>query len=317
MLLFALKETTDYAKLVAQHLGIPISQVKDQRFQDGEFKVSLKELVKDPVKDQQVCLLQSLYQEREYSLDAKICRLLFLSATLKRAGARKLTTVIPYFAYARQDRQDEPGDPLTHQLLATLLETGGTDTLITLDVHNPSAFQNAFRCTTLNLEATDLFVDHLGHRLRSEKIAVVSPDAGGIKRAQNFARKLESRLNQSISLAILVKSRQDHEIVMHQLLGDVNKKTVIIYDDLISTGATLFRAAKACKSLGARRVVAVATHGLFCGGANELLSRSDEVDHFVITDSILNRELLSDSLKERITVLSTAKLVADAIGKFK
>jgi ribose-phosphate pyrophosphokinase len=309
-LIFSLRETASLGLKVAEALGGSLSEVEELSFSDGEFKVSPKV----EIQNRNIYLIQSLYQDSMTSLDTKICHLLFFISTLKNAGARHITAVIPYLAYARQDSREGQNEALAHQHLAVLLEAAGVHTVITLDVHNISAFQNAHRCQTFNLEADHLFIDYLRTHYPAEPFVVVSPDAGGIKRAKKFLNKLEIRSSNSIPFATVDKSRTGAGIVVHQLLGTVEHKTVILVDDMISTGATIFQAARLCRESGAKRVIAVASHGLFCGKALDLFS-GNEVDQVLVTDTVRRGIGLPELRRDKFKVISVVPLIAGMIKK--
>ena len=219
-----------------------------------------------------VFVIHSLYGEPAQSANDKLVRLLFFIGALKDAAAGRVTAVVPYLAYARKDRKTKARDPVTTRYVACLFEAVGTDCVVTLDVHNLAAFQNAFRCRTENLEANSLFVAHFAPLVRDAEVAVVSPDAGGIKRAEQFRNRLADALQRPVGAAFAEKYRSAGVVSGEALVGDVGGKVAIIIDDLISAGTTIARAAQACRDHGATRVLAAASHGLFAGAANAVLA---------------------------------------------
>ena len=258
--LFALNATRDFGERVAAKLAVPLTEHEEREFEDGEHKA--RPLVSIRAKD--AYIIQSLYSDDRQSVNDKLCRLLFFAGALRDAGAGRVTAVIPYLAYARKERKTQPRDPVTTRYVASLIEAVGVERMVTMDVHNLAAFQNAFRCRTEHLEANPLFLRHLLPELgNSAQIVVVSPDVGGIKRAERFREALARALKQEVPGAFVEKSRAKGAVSFGRLIGDVRGSIVVILDDLISTGSTLVNAAKACKDKGATRVYAAASHGLF------------------------------------------------------
>lgn len=308
--LFALAGTEGFAEQVAQQLGMALSPHEERVFEDTEHK--LRPLVN--VRGRAVYVVHSLHADARFSADDKLCRLLFFIGTLKDAAAASVTAVVPYLAYARKDRKTQPRDPVTSRYVAALFEAVGTDVVITLDVHNLAAYQNAFRCRTEHLEANALFVETLAPILANDDVLVLSPDAGGIKRAEHFRRMLSEKLKRPVDAGFAEKYRSGGVLTGERIVGDVAGKTVLMLDDLISSGGTLARAAAACRSLGARRILAAATHGLFNVQAIKTLTESP-IERVFVTDSaaspaLAGRDTGSDA---RIVVVSCAPLFARAI----
>jgi ribose-phosphate pyrophosphokinase len=306
--LFAIGGTRDYGSRVAQHLDLVLGEHEERGFEDGEHKS--RPLMN--VRRHHVFVIHSLYGEAEQSPNDKLCRLLFFIGALKDAGAERVTAVVPYLCYARKDRRTQPRDPITTKYVAGLFEACGADAVMTLDVHNLAAFENAFRCQSTNLEAIPLFVDHFARLLRHEKIAVVSPDIGGAKRAERFRRALAAELHDQPSAAFVEKQRSGGVVTGELLVGDVSDRAVIIFDDLISTGTTLQRAAQSCRQAGATRIFAAATHGLFMGQAPTVLG--DPVfEGIAVTDTVRSVAAAESRLPQSIVHLDSSRLVADAI----
>ena len=310
--LFALNATREFGERVAGHLGLALEAHEEREFEDGEHKS--RPLVS--VRDRDVFAIQSLHADARQSVNDKLIRLLFFLGTLRDASAARVTAVIPYLAYARKDARTQPRDPVTTRYVAELFEAVGVDRVVTLDVHNLAAFQNAFRLRTDHLEATKLFVAHFAPRLRDEaRITVVSPDPGGIKRVERLRQALGRALNRELEVAFLEKARGKGVMRGGRLVGDVADSTAIILDDLIGTGGTLLHAARACRAAGARRVYAAATHGVFVGDAARTLA-ADELEQTVVTDTIPPFRLAGKELVQRkLIVLSTAELFAQAIAR--
>jgi ribose-phosphate pyrophosphokinase len=309
-MLFALDASRGFGESVSRLLGVALSPHEEREFEDGEHKT--RPLAS--VRDRDVFVVQSLYGDLHQSVNDKLCRLLFFIGALKDASAERVVAVVPYLAYARKDRRSQPRDPVTTRYVATLFEAVGADCVVTMDVHNLSAYQNAFRCRTENLEAYGIFAAHFASLLKDAAIAVVSPDAGGIKRADQFRRRLAEVLGRPVAAAFAEKYRAGGEVSGEALVGDVDGKVAIIVDDLISAGNTVARAARACLSHGATRVYAAASHGVFAGEANEVLGASP-VEQIVVTDTILPVRVSDTRLKSKLVQVSAAQAFADAIRK--
>lgn len=309
-MLFALDSTHEYGERVAHHLGRPLEPHEERSFEDGEHKA--RPLVN--VRNGNVFVLQSLYGDRGASVNDKLCRLLFFIGALRDAAAATVTAVVPYLCYARKDRKTQPRDPVTTRYVAALFEAVGCDRIVTIDVHNLMAYQNAFRCRTEHLEATTLFVNHFAATVGADEVTVVSPDPGGVKRAERFQAALGRRLGQPVASAFAEKYRAEGVVRGEALIGPMQGRIAIILDDLISTGGTLVRAARACKSNGARQVFAAATHGLFMAGAEPLL-RETAIDRIVVADTVPPFRLAADAIGAKVIVLDSAPLVAEAIRR--
>jgi ribose-phosphate pyrophosphokinase len=308
--LFALNASRNFGEQVAQRLGVALSDHEEREFEDDEHKA--RSLVN--VRGRDVYVLHSLYGEEGQSGNDKLCRLLFFIGALKDAGAARVTAVAPYLAYARKDRKSQPRDPVTTRYVAAMFEAVGTDAVVTLDVHNLAAYQNAFRCRAEHLEANTLFVAHFSALARQGDIVVVSPDAGGIKRADHFRKSLEKNAGKPVGAAFAEKYR-DHDVVSgNKLVGDVSGKQAVIIDDMISTGTTIARTAKACRERGAATIMAAASHGLFRGDANDVLAEP-ALERIVVTDTVPVLTLSDGPVKAKLTVLSVAPLFAEAIRR--
>jgi ribose-phosphate pyrophosphokinase len=305
--LFALKSSNLFGEQVARELGVPLSPHDERDFEDGEHKV--RSLAN--VRGADVYVLVSLHGEAGHSTNDKLCRLLFFIGALRDAAAARVTAVVPYMAYARKDSKTNPRDPLTLRYVAAMFEAVGTASVLTLDVHNLSAFQNAFRCGTEHLDGVALFARHFAPLVRGVDAVVVSPDAGGAKRANHFRKCLSAALDAPVGTAFCEKYRRGDALTGELLVGEVAGKTAILYDDMISSGQTMARAAAACRQHGAARVFVAASHGLFGPGARALLADADSV---VVTDTLLPFRQ-EQSLPERLAVLGCAGLFAQAIRR--
>jgi ribose-phosphate pyrophosphokinase len=310
LLLFGLTGSLDYAGQIAASLGIAALRPEEREFEDGEHKT--RPLVS--VRGRDVYVVHSLFGDRRQSGNDKLCRLLFFIGALKDAAAARVTAVVPYLAYARKDRKTKARDPVTTRYVARMFEAVDTDCVLTIDVHNLAAFQNAFRCRTEHLEAAGLFAAHLAPLLGGDEVAVVSPDAGGIKRAEHFRERLARVLGRPVGAGFVEKYRSAGVVSGEQFVGEVEGRTAIVLDDMIATGGTIVRAARACRKHGASRVYAAASHGLFSGDAASTLA-DPVLDRIFVTDSVLAAALADEPLASRVDVVSSAALVAEAIGR--
>jgi ribose-phosphate pyrophosphokinase len=308
--LFALNSSRPFGDKVAQQLGVPLASHEEREFEDGEHKARPLE----SVRGKDVVVIQSLYGEPGNSANDKLVRLLFFIGALKDASAARVTAVAPYLAYARKDQRSKSRDPVSSRYVAQLFEAVGTDRVVTLDVHNLAAYQNAFRIPAEHLAAKGLFVFHLSPLLGNDEVVVVSPDAGGMKRAEAFRQALGRVLERPVATAFMEKYRSAGVVSGETMVGEVAGKTAIIIDDLISRGTTLARAATACKALGASRVFAAATHGVFAGEAGTVLA-DPALDQVIVTDSIPPFRLPPELLQNKVKVLETAPLFAEAIRR--
>jgi ribose-phosphate pyrophosphokinase len=310
LMLFALGPSRPFAELVAQHIGIELAAHEEREFEDGEHKT--RPLVS--VRGRDVFVLHSLYGDAGQSGNDKLCRLLFFIGALKDAAAARVTAVVPYLAYARKDQKTKPRDPVITRYVAALFEAVGTDAVVTLDVHNLAAFQNAFRCRTEHLDAQHLFAAFCAPLLKDGEVVVVAPDAGGIKRADQFRQRLAQVLDKPVGAAFAEKHRRSGVVSGDLLAGDVAGKHAVIIDDMVSTGTTLARAASACAERGAASVIAVATHGLFIGDTASVLGTS-ALRHIVVTDTVPPFRLEEGALKAKVSVVSCTSLLARAIER--
>lgn len=310
--IFALNASQEFGERVADELGIPLSPHEERDFEDGEHKARSL----DNVRNCDVFVIQSIYGDEQQSVNDKLCRLLFFIGSLKDAGARTVTAITPYLCYMRKDRKTKPRDPVTTRYVAGLFESVNTHRVITIDVHNLQAYQNAFRCDTEHLEAQKIFTDYFSSLLKDKNtdIAVMSPDSGGVKRAEQFRQRMERQFQRSVPLVFLEKQRSKGVVSGDAVIGDVSGKVVIVIDDLISSGTTLARAARACVEREANSVFAAATHGAFIGKASEVLKET-AIQKVVITNSIPPVSL-SDTIKQqKVEILDIAPLMAETIQR--
>ena len=306
--LFALDASREFGERVARRLGVALASLEERVFEDGEHKTRPLESVRGA----DVYVVHSLFADAGASADDKLCRLLFFLGALRDAAAARVTAVVPYLCYARKDRKTNPRDPVTTRYLAAMFEAVGVDRVVTLDVHNLSAFQNAFRCGTEHLEATALFASAIAPSLDASPACVVSPDEGGIKRADAFRRALARALGREVGIGFMEKYRDGRALSGDTLYAHVEGADVVLFDDLISTGQTLLRAARVARAAGARRVLAAATHGLFTAGAGEAFA-GEAIERVFVSDSVPPFRLDPALAARKLAVVDTAALWARAI----
>lgn len=280
---------------ICTFLGIERGKATVTRFSDGECYVQILENVRGA--DVFVC------QPTCFPVDEHLMEVLLLVDALKRASARRITTVIPYYGYARQDRKDKPRVPVSSKLIADLLTTAGAHRALVVDLHAPQ-IQGFFNIPVDHLFASPVLVDHF-KKMQLPNLTVVSPDAGGVERARFFAKKVDA------ALAIVDKRRTDMNVaeVMH-VIGDVKGRTCLIIDDIIDTAGTLVKTADALVNAGAAKVYACASHPVLSGPAIERISKS-KLEQVVVTNTIPLTEAGKNEAK--IKVLSIAGLLGRAI----
>ena len=315
MLLFSLDTDSTFAPALAAVLDEPLSPLEDRCFEDGEHK--LRPMV-DP-RGADAYVVCSLYGGPQLpgagnSPHDKLCRLLMFIATLREHGAARVSAVVPYLAYARKDRQTKPFDPVTLRYVAQWFEASGLAQIIVLEAHNVAAFQNAFRCTTLHLEAHRAFDALVPDIAGDGALAVASPDPGGVKRAQLWRESLVERLARPVGFAMVDKRRSAGLVSSeHLVAGDVGGMTVLLLDDLIASGDTMKRAAQALHHAGARQVIACAAHGMFIAPAADVLA-DPAVTQVIVTDSVPPFRLpVVGAVSRKLRIASVVPLFAQAI----
>lgn len=307
--LFALHGSEAIGEVIASRLGGTLNKHEEREFEDGEHKARAL----DDVRGAHAYIVHSLHGGPEHSAGEKLCRLLFFIGALKDAGAAKVTAVTPYLCYARKDRRTKPHDPVTIRYIAAMFEAVGADRVVTLEVHNPAAFENAFRCPTVTLNSTLLWVDYC-RKLEGDRLCIVSPDTGGAKRAELLRQTLETATGREVQSAFAEKYRSGGIVSGHHFVGDVSGATALIIDDLISSGGTLLRAAKAARRAGAQRVIALVTHGLFMEGAEEAIA-DEAIDRIAITDTVPPFRLKDSAVLAKIDILPGSAMLAETIRR--
>ena len=308
--LFALAASAELGAAVAAALGQTLAAHEEREFEDGEHKARPL----DAVNGADVYVVQSLHGGPLQSANDKLCRLLFFIGAVKDAGAARVTAVTPYLCYARKDRRTKPNDPVTTRYIARMFESVGTDCVVTLEVHNPVAFENAFRCRTVALTGAPLFVSYVKKTFPNDKLAVISPDTGGMKRAELLREALEAALGRPVGKALAEKHRSAGVVSGELFVGDVAGATALIVDDLISTGNTLLRAARSARKVGAKRVIALVTHGLFMQGAADVVA-DPAIDQLVVTDAVPAFRLVNPTENKKLAILPAAPLLAETIRR--
>lgn len=286
------------AREIADWLKLPLTKASVRRFADMEIFVEIQE----NVRGSDVFIIQST----SFPTNDHLMELLIITDALRRASARRITAVIPYFGYARQDRKAGPRTPISAKLVANLITHAGADRVMTLDLH-AGQIQGFFDIPTDNLYASPVMVRDIKDKFDLSNLMVVSPDVGGVVRARGLAKRINA------PLAIIDKRRERAgESEVMNVIGDVAGYTCILIDDIVDSGGTLVNAADALLANGAKDVYAYITHGVLSGGAAARISGS-KLKELVITDSIQPTEAVITS--HNIRTLSIAALIGDAIGR--
>ncbi len=294
-LIFSGSSNQALAQQIVDRLDMPIGASTLTRFSDGEIRFQSLENVRGA----DVFVVQSFTRD----INFHIMESLIMADAFKRASARRITAVVPYYAYARQDRKDRPRVPISAKLLADLLETAGYTRLLTIDLH-ANQIQGFFNMPVDNLMALPIFISHF-KTMELKDVVVVSPDAGGVERARLFSQNLQA------DLAIAYKARPEPGVAqIINIIGDVDNKDAIIVDDIVDSAGTLVKTVEAIKAKGAKKVYAVCTHGIFSGRAIQNLNESD-IEKIYVSDTIPLEEDAAQCSK--IEVLSVSQLFAEAI----
>ena len=307
---FALHGTGALGTKIAHLVGRDLCAIEERSFEDGEHKIRSLETVAGC----DVYVVHSLHGGPEESPNDKLCRLLFFVSALKDAGAARVTAVAPYLCYARKDRRTKAQDPVTIRYLAALFEAAGIDAIVTLEVHNEAAFENAFRCPSVALSTAPLLIGKIREIAADRAICVVSPDLGGGKRADLLREALEKAVGRPIGKALVEKHRSSGVVSGDLFAGKVANALCVVVDDLVSTGGTLVRAAKAARAHGAKEVIACVAHGLFMSGAESALA-DPSIDRIIATDSVPPFRLAPGPVLAKLDIISAAPLFAETIRR--
>ena len=282
-------------KEIAEFLGIPVGQARLRRFPDSEVSFQIDENIRGA----DVFIIQPTSNP----VDLHLMELLVMIDAFRRSSAARITAVIPYYGYARQDRKDKPRVPISAKLVANLLSAAGTNRVLTMDLHK-AQIQGFFDIPVDHLFAAPVIIEYLARR-DNPKLTIVSPDAGGAERARAYAKRLDAEL------AIVDKRRtEDGTAEVMNVIGDVEGRTCILQDDIIDTAGTIQKAASALKAVGAARVLACAVHGVLSGPAVDRIEKSP-LDQLIVTNTIPLRGEAQNCKK--IVVLSVARLLGQAI----
>jgi len=293
--LFTGGSSQELTKKISKKIGVSVGRSTVKRFADGELKIKIEE----NIRGRDVFIVQSTNPPAENILEL----LLFIDAA-RRASAERITAVIPYFGYARQDRKDEPRVPISAKLIANLLTTSGANRVLTMDLH-AEQIQGFFDIPVDNLYAVPVFVEYY-QKLKLKNYVVVSPDLGRANRVRGFAQ----RLNKDLPIAIVDKRRTGpNQALVLNVIGEVEGKAALIYDDMLDTGGTMVQGAQAVIEKGAKEVYACVVHPLLSRDAPKKVTDSP-IKELVVTDTIA---LLPERQIEKIKVLSVAGLLGDAI----
>ena len=292
--IFSCTQSTALTKAIANEFGIEVGKVNFSRYSDGEFQPSFEETVRGV----RIFIVGSTHPSSENLMEM----LLILDAA-KRASARHITAVMPYFGWARQDRKDKPRVPIGAKLIAKLLESAGATRIITMDLH-ADQIQGFFEKPVDHLYASTIFLPHIVDSLKLSNLTIASPDMGGSKRAYAYSKFLGS------DVVICYKQREKANIISHmELIGNVEGKNVILVDDMVDTAGTLTKAADLMKERGAVSVRAICTHALLSGDAYDKIEKS-QLEELIVTDSIPPKVS-----HPKVKVLSCAPLFADVMKK--
>ncbi|MEO0091409.1 MAG: ribose-phosphate pyrophosphokinase [candidate division WOR-3 bacterium] len=295
MKVFSGRANRPLAEKICQHLGIALGKASISNFSDGEIKINIEENVRGV----DVFVVQPTHPPAENLLE-----LLLMLDAFKRASAERITAVIPYYGYGRQDRKDEPRVPISAKLIADLIVSAGASRVLTMDLH-AEQIQGFFNIPVDHLYATPVLVEHFS-KYELSNLVVVAPDTGRANRARGFAK----RLGDKIPMAIIDKRRpapNQAEVVM--VIGDVADKDVLLFDDIIDTGNTLIVAAQALEKQGARKIMACATHPVLSNDAVLRLEKS-KIAEITITDTI---QLPQEKMSKKLNILSVSKLLAETV----
>lgn len=292
--LFSLTANREIAEKISQASGIPLGKISSRQFSDGEIMINIEETVRGD----DIYIIQST----SFPVNDNLWELLIMIDACKRASANTVNIVVPYFGYSRQDRIAASREPITAKLVANMLVKAGVDRVLTLDLHAVQV-QGFFDIPVDNLFTVPLFAEHYNQLgLSGEDVVVVSPKNSGIKRARSLAEYLDS------PIAIIDYAQDDSEREEGYIIGEVEGKKAIIIDDILNTGKTFAEAAKILERGGATEIYAVASHGLFAGGAADILE-SAPIREIIVTDSVLSKERIPSNIK----YLTASYLIADAI----
>ena len=313
MLFFALKGSETLARRIAAAGGWPIALHEERDFDQGEHKA--RPLV-DP-RGRDVFVLAALQGGSGASVNDRLLRLMFFLATCRDHGAARVTAIAPYLPYARKDRRTKPFDPLGARYVAQAIEAMGCDQLVTLEAHNLAALECGFRRPVLHLPSDRLFAADIAARAGAEglPLVVMSPDPGGVKRAQIMLEALAAATGRAVRFGFAEKRRSAGVVSGGAFAGDVAGAAVHILDDMICGGTTMAQAAQAARAHGAAQVHGLATHALFTQGAAKTLIGDGLFDSLIVTDSTTPFGAEATAMAPHLRVLGTAQMIAAAMAR--
>jgi ribose-phosphate pyrophosphokinase len=289
----------DLTREIAAFLGVPVGQARLRRFPDTEVSFQIDENIRGT----DVFVVQPTCATSRGSVDQHLMELMIMVDAFRRSSAARITAVLPYYGYARQDRKDKPRVPISAKLVANVLSAAGVNRVLTMDLHK-AQIQGFFDIPVDHLFAAPVIIEYLA-RLDSPQLTIVAPDAGGAERARAYAKRLDAEL------AVIDKRRTDDGTAeVMNVIGDVEGRTCIIQDDIVDTAGTITKAAGALKQNGAARVLACAVHGVLSGPAIERIDKSP-IDKMIVTDTIPQTKAIEACNK--FVVLSVARLLGQAI----
>lgn len=297
--IFSLNSNHPLAEKIANEVGVELGEIKLSRFADGEIKVNIEE----SIRGDHVYIVQST----SHPVNDNLMELMITIDALRRASAKTINVVMPYYGYARQDRKAQPREPITAKLVANMLEMAGADRVVALDLH-AAQIQGFFNIPVDHLLGAPLLANFfLDNRLEGDDVVVVSPDHGGVTRARKLAEFLHA------PIAIIDKRRPKHNVAeVMNIVGDIDGKKCVLIDDMIDTAGTITVAVNALKERGAKEIYICCTHALFSGPAVDRLMEAPLVK-VIATDSIQLSEDKIEAMGDRLEIVSVSKLIAEAI----
>ena len=293
--IFAGNASRRLARAICDRLQVPLGDADVGRFEDGEVSVRFNE----NIRGSDVFIVQTTGAPAD-----NLMELLVMLDAAKRASARRVTAVMPYFGYARQDRKDQPRAPITAKLVANLITVAGADRALCMDLHS-AQIQGFFDIPLDHLYAAPVLIDYFSQKQIGD-LVVMAPDVGGVKMARAYAKRL------SADLAVVDKRRPRPDAVeIMNIIGDVEGKNAVLFDDVVTTGSTLCQAAEAVRAAGAKEIYAGVTHGVLSGSAQERIARSP-IKELVVTDTVQHER---GALPPKVTELSVAGLLGEAVER--
>ncbi len=293
--IFAGSASRHLAQAICERLKVPVGDIEVSRFEDGEVSVRFNE----NIRGSDVFIVQSTNAPADHLME-----LLVMLDAAKRASARRVTAVLPYFGYARQDRKDQPRAPITAKLVANVITVAGADRALTMDLHS-AQIQGFFDIPLDHLYSAPVLIEHF-QALNLPNLVVVAPDIGSVKMARAYAK----RLNADLALVDKRRPKADSVEVMN-IIGDVEGKNAVMFDDVVTTARTLCQAAKAIRERGALDIYAGVTHGVFCPGSLERVAESP-ITEVVVTDTVQHE---AGTLSKKVRVLTVAGLLGEAVQR--